>query len=609
MGNGINGNRLGVFRIARSSDPYVDALMGTYAWAVDASRTITYSYPNPVTSYLGLGGGVQVPFNSNLANTTFSTLRPAVSQMLQAYSNVANINFTQVADDVNGAGDIRFIVSIQSPTAVGAFTVLPAPTEVTGGLAGDEFLYRNVLFDNTPGSYGYLTVLHELGHALGLKHPGNYNAIGNAAPPFFPAREQDTTALSVMSYHQDVRINGYVSTPGIADIRALQYIYGANMKAAPGDDTYQLSLTRMQTVWDPNGTNSLNGAGVSGDQRISLAEYSFSFSGGKITGALAAGTKMANAVGGAGNDTLIGNALNNRLTGGAGDDALIGGAGVDTAVFRGFKSAYTVTLSADRQSATVSSLPGFASEGIDTLTGIELLAFADRTVAIDRAAVTPIGVAIANQLSVVYLGRGVGAEYRDGIAAQVGQGPSVEMQKAFYNAALADGAYSNADITQAIVSKTFVNMFGVQATAFEQAAWTNIVNLGVISKEQLPWVMFVSYLGATNVPASYQIPAQSRIIAADAFTNQIGDAADAKLGVPGASAASVARSWLSPIRTQADAARKAASAGADLSAILTTNKFQERGLLEAFDPVAFSVVGPATAALDPLDMTALIGVA
>jgi hypothetical protein len=32
-----------------------------------------------------------------------------------------------------------------------------------------------------PGSYNWSTIIHETGHALGLKHPGNYNAGGVVA--------------------------------------------------------------------------------------------------------------------------------------------------------------------------------------------------------------------------------------------------------------------------------------------------------------------------------------------------------------------------------------------------------------------------------------------
>jgi Ca2+-binding RTX toxin-like protein len=61
--------------------------------------------------------------------------------------------------------------------------------------------------------------------------------------------------------------------------------------------------------------------------------------------------------------------------GGADNDTLIGGAGTDTAVFSGNRSAYTLSAGA---TLTVTS----ATEGTDTLIGIERLQFADVTISV-----------------------------------------------------------------------------------------------------------------------------------------------------------------------------------------------------------------------------------
>ncbi|MFA8385759.1 MAG: DUF4214 domain-containing protein [Pelagibaca sp.] len=74
----------------------------------------------------------------------------------------------------------------------------------------------------------------------------------------------------------------------------------------------------------------------------------------------------------AGNDSLVGEGGNDVLEGGRGNDLVNGGADIDTAVFSGAQSAYTLTLSAG---STVIEDRRAGGNGLDTLIGIELLDF------------------------------------------------------------------------------------------------------------------------------------------------------------------------------------------------------------------------------------------
>lgn len=74
----------------------------------------------------------------------------------------------------------------------------------------------------------------------------------------------------------------------------------------------------------------------------------------------------------AGDDLLIGGDGNDLLDGGVGNDILQGGGGRDVAVFAGPRSAYTIA--SDNGAWTVTS----AAEGVDRISGIEVLRFADR---------------------------------------------------------------------------------------------------------------------------------------------------------------------------------------------------------------------------------------
>jgi hypothetical protein len=83
--------------------------------------------------------------------------------------------------------------------------------------------------------------------------------------------------------------------------------------------------------------------------------------------------------GGAAADSLRGTAGNDTLTGLGGNDSIDGGAGIDTAVYTGARSAYTVTRTSIGY--TVSG----GTDGTDTLVNVERLQFSDAKVAIDTA--------------------------------------------------------------------------------------------------------------------------------------------------------------------------------------------------------------------------------
>ena len=171
--------------------------------------------------------------------------------------------------------------------------------------------------DLTPGGAGYETLLHELGHALGLKHPFLDGSEGNTIA--LPAAE-DNTANTIMSYNG---LGGPYSTYQPYDIAALNWLYG-------GDGL--------------RGQLGMNGSG---------ARY--------ITG-----TNQS--------ETLVGTGFDDIIQSNGGNDMIDGGAGRDTAVFSGNRIAYTVRHGDD------GGLIVAGSEGTATLRNIDVLQFADMAV-------------------------------------------------------------------------------------------------------------------------------------------------------------------------------------------------------------------------------------
>jgi S-layer protein len=167
-----------------------------------------------------------------------------------------------------------------------------------------------------------------------------------------------------------------------------------------------------------------------------------------------------------------------------------------------------------------------------------------------------MSVAIANQLFLAYLGRPADAQWRSSTANLLnGNQPSVALQTSFYSAAVAEGVFSTTDSNSTMVNKIFLQIFGFGASSFEQTAWGNLITNGTISVATAAWTIFSSYLGATNVPAPYQQPAQSKLIALGAYTDQLAnDSASNVVLSQGGGASTIARSFVTGVNSQATAA-------------------------------------------------------
>lgn len=377
-----------------STDYRINALLTGIQWSPTTGSAITLSYSIPVAGawwernygYYNEPSYGWSPLNSSQAD--------AFRQALAQWAGVARITFTPVTENGIVVGDIRVafspVVDIQG---AGAWAYVP-PTSGVLTEAGDIWL-NPVYTDYSPGSWGYTTLLHELGHTLGLKHP--FEADQYSSTRLTGA--EDTTQYTLMSYTNYTGA-GYVytstadgrytyntvrpTTPMLYDVLAIQYLYGANMATRTGNDTYTFSNTQgvLETIWDAGGTDTLDLSNQTVAQTINLTAGSFSSLGVRQTSsheplstannnvAIAFGVAIENAIGGSGNDTLIGNALNNILD---------GGTGIDTATYPGNRSAYTIGGNHTGQ-VQVSS----QTAGTDTLENIETLQFSDSSLGLDH---------------------------------------------------------------------------------------------------------------------------------------------------------------------------------------------------------------------------------
>ena len=383
----------------------INGLLSGYAWS---SLTVSYSFPTSSTNYgfyldPAPGNGFQAlsAAQQNVARYAFGLL-----------SEYSQLSFTELIETDSVHAAIRLAGSAAPSTSYAFF---PGPFSRDGDIWFGNI--RNT--DPVKGSYAHSTILHEIGHAIGLKHGHESDFVHGVLPV-----AHNSTEWSVMTYMSYIGASGagYENAAGsgnqtyaINDIAALQYIYGANFATRSGNTAYSWSPTTGEmfingvgqgasstntayaAIWDGNGSDTYDLSAYSTALSIDLRPGEWStFSTAQLAnlggGNLAHGnvanahlymnsdirSLIENATGGSGNDTLRGNAGANTLSGGDGNDTLqgdlgndllAGGAGTDTAVFSGVAASYALSFLA----GTTYQFVG--PDGTDTLTDVEFVIF------------------------------------------------------------------------------------------------------------------------------------------------------------------------------------------------------------------------------------------
>ncbi|MBH9576236.1 DUF4214 domain-containing protein [Inhella proteolytica] len=202
-----------------SGDPRVDALLGS---AIDwnlltlpsgrASNTIYFTFEITFSDYSQSPDQTPSMFNSEQQN--------AARQLLAHCGALTGVRFVETS--AAAQADLHFANSDLEGTQTTGLCMTSVQT-TAGGYFADAYIYlddttfRNANSNPSPGSAGYQTLLHELGHALGLKHPFEGTSRLSSS--------EDHSGNTVMSYTQ----SGSRKTSFQAfDQLALNWIYGGD---------------------------------------------------------------------------------------------------------------------------------------------------------------------------------------------------------------------------------------------------------------------------------------------------------------------------------------------------------------------------------------------
>ena len=289
-------------------------------------------------------------------------------EALGVFEDIIDVTFEQVSSP--GNADFK-LVTTKNVGWLGYFNPPGTQNEGVGVFNKDGAGWNNK-GGLEQGGYGFITLIHEFGHAMGLAHPhdtGGSSPIMHGVTSAFGDygnSKLNQGVFTPMSYNDGWPAGpdgagssnkfGWQGTMMALDIALLQQKYGANTGFRGGDNTYKLPTknkdgTYYAAIWDTGGTDTVSNKGSSKDAVIDLRAATLKYEnggGGRVSYVdgifggftIANGVVIENAIGGSGDDKLTGNSSDNVLKGKKGDDKLVGKMGDDMLKGNGGKDTF-----------------------------------------------------------------------------------------------------------------------------------------------------------------------------------------------------------------------------------------------------------------------------
>lgn len=281
--------------IASTSANVIDAGLKSLNNVLDNNGVISYAFMD--SNFINQLTGQ----DANKATELDASTKSAVVTAFDYLSTLINVKFEQAKN--TSEATIVFGENNQKGISAGYAN----PPNQSGSHQQYLFLANDAITNDSTknngfatGTYGWQTLIHEISHTMGLKHPFNGNAGGGGTPgPYLPAATNnhrftvmsysspsDSKAITTTVNGSSVSINSQQLNPSTLmtyDIAALQYLYGANTSTTSTNAKisniqkleFNDAYKGMETIWTPNGA-TLNASSTTNRNIIDLRGGSYS---------------------------------------------------------------------------------------------------------------------------------------------------------------------------------------------------------------------------------------------------------------------------------------------------------------------------------------------